>query len=174
MNKFLKYLIPLTFLISLVLTLSTCKKYPENTLWFKRVKKIKFFDNVRITSFTVNGVDSLSALNKYFGSKIVQKDITSTYIMESYDENYGGNVPVFTIPNGGNGTYHVKFFYDYSKNKKKLDIFYDLGINNDTTIFARSLFVNEITTWDIIKFEPKGTRKLKTNINSNIYEIQFN
>lgn len=159
-------------LVAILLFFTTCKKYPENTLWFKRIKKIEFFDNAKITSYTVNGIDSLALLNKYFGSKINVKDISTTFIEEEFDNHYDANVPTFFIPNGGN-SFSITFFYSYSKNKKKLTIFYDQA-NNDTAVFARSLFVDQITEWDIVKLVPKGTKKIKTTINGNTYEIQFN
>jgi hypothetical protein len=162
----------LLFIIGISYT--SCKKYPENTLWFKRVKKLEFFDNVKLISYTVNGVDSLAALNKYFGSKVFSKDITSLSFDEIFDVHFKSNVPRINVPNGNNGNYQLTFFYSYSKNKKKLEIVYDLMSYNDTAVFSRSFFVEQITEWQIMKFDPKGIRKIKTTINNNAYEMEFN
>lgn len=156
------------FLLFLVITLCTCKKYPENTLWFKNIKKIKFFDNVKITSFNVNGVDSMNALNNCFISKLV--DVRTARIEQKWDENYDAYIPTFIYTYGD-----IKFFYSYSKNKKKLNIYFSLlySSNGNTQMLNKSLFVSETTEWDIIKLDPKGTRKIRTTINDNIYEMQL-
>ena len=161
----------LLFIIGL--SYSSCKKYPENTLWFKKVKKLYFFNRVKLVSYKINGDESINTLNNYFGSKITVKDINTVEFGEEYDRNLDKKYGVFTIPNNNSG-YHLPFYYDYIHNKKKIKIYFNTSYNCDTTIYSRSPFVEESTEWDIIKFDPKGTRKIKATINSNVYEMEFN
>ncbi len=59
----LKYYI---FFIVIAVCFSECKKYPENTLWFKDPEKTYPLQGY-ITKYQVNGIDSLDLLNNYFG-----------------------------------------------------------------------------------------------------------
>lgn len=53
----------------LIVLFSTCKKYPENNLWFKNPRKFSIIGGY-ITAYKVNGIDSLSYLNKYYAPLI--------------------------------------------------------------------------------------------------------
>ena len=67
----------------------------------------------------------------------------------------------------------IPISYEYSKNRKQIIIYSSIGIN-DPGLISKNIFVKYRTTWDIIKLEPFGTKKIKSNIDGNIYEIQFN
>ena len=62
MFKFFNYFFIPAFALILF---TTCKKYPENTLWFKNPKKLTFVCG-KMTAYIVNGIDSLPYLDAYF------------------------------------------------------------------------------------------------------------
>ncbi len=153
------------FLFFVIIALTTCKKYPENTLWFTNFSKIKFLDNVHLTAFTVNGIDSLQSLKVFFGSRSGYKDISQVYIEETYDSHYGNTVGVFHVPYE-----HIILGYSFSKNKKNISFGF---VTQDTSILKRNLFIDN-NQWQIIKLDLKtGTRKIKKTVNGNTYELQF-
>ena len=143
-------------------------------MWFKKVKKQIFFkNNTKITSYKINGIDSLQALNKYFGSKVISKDINNTYFEETFDKRYVNHFPSFVIPLDNGLIAYVDFYYNYSNKYKQIYIYY-LNLNMDTAVFKRNLFGVESGTWDIVKFDPSGERKIKKLIKNDTYEITFN
>ena len=164
-----KYFTKFAFVLGLIFTLSTCKKYPENVVWFKNIKKIKFFETHRLIKYTVNGIDSLDALSKYIGSNSYYKDIRKTYFSSAMDNNK--NIGVFVLGYGG-GVEPVGIYYTYSKNKKEISFIYGKDGNYDTTAIKINIFIDE-TPWKIIKLIPDGTRKIKKTSNNNTYELQF-
>ncbi len=71
MKKIIFYIL----LASSLFSLTTCKKYPENRLWFKNPERIYPFQG-NLTKYTVNGIDSLDLLNAYWGNQFgLVKDI---------------------------------------------------------------------------------------------------
>jgi hypothetical protein len=107
----MKFFFANIFLIIIVvfsaLLFTTCKKYDENTLWFKKPEKA--FAGGYLTSFNVNGVDSLpmwdiiySVPPEYngWGAKF---DVRDTYIAywykedknPSFDSNIGRGTMIF-------------------------------------------------------------------------------
>ena len=55
--------------IAIISLFTTCKKYPENTIWFKNPTDIPVI-NGHITAYVVNGIDSLDLLNLYYAPVI--------------------------------------------------------------------------------------------------------
>lgn len=160
------------FLLSVLFILfSACKKYPENVVLLKRIKKIKFFDNVKLTAYTVNGIDSLALLNSYFGSEVPDKNIDHTYFQATeFDNKEYGGLFQFTYPTGVN---KIELSVEYIKNKKHINISFGRFGSWDTSAFRRNLFVDNTTSWQIIKLDPKATRKIKKTVKGNTYELQF-
>lgn len=154
----------ITLLLCLAL-MSTCKKYPENTLWFQNVEKINFFDRFKITSYTVNSLDSINSFSKYYCSKVKNKDVTQ---LQFIDDHQNGN-SLYTTLDG----YKTHFYYSYSKNKSKLYI-YSLTNLIDTNIMKKNIFIFYPLWWEIIKLDINGERKIKTVYENNSYEITFN
>ena len=52
--------------ITIISLLTTCKKYPENTLWFKTPASALASNGVNLKGFTVDGADSLTLAGYYF------------------------------------------------------------------------------------------------------------
>lgn len=163
------------------LTLSTififfifsCKKYPENTLWFKNPEKLNFVQGY-ITKYTVNGIDSLGLLNAYFNYynlsqpnwPQIKTDIRNTKITAYSDDAYSET----EWDLGRSGVMYTS--EAYTSKKKKIKIFF----YNDTLFYKKNIFINKQIEWDIIYLSNKNNkRKMKTTLsNGNTYEIQFN
>ncbi len=174
-TKPINYLLSSILLFVVVFSLSTCKKYPENTIWFKNVKNIPFFINkLKLTQFKVNGIDSLQLLNAYFGSRVYVKNINECYFhLSVLSSDFSTKAGIFQPMFGNN--YYIEIAYSYLKNKKFIDITFGINGLIDTTIIHRNLFVDNTTPWQIIKLETAGsyTRKIKKTVNNNTYELQF-
>lgn len=150
----------------ILLLFNSCKKYPENSLWFKNPEKLHPF-NGYITKYNVNSVDSLDLLNNFFNNKVgLEKDIKKSQF-HSYSEK-GRLYTDFIYPNGFQS---IPISYSFSNKKKYMFV----QMMNDTTIFKKNLFINESLEWEIIRLARKGSFKLKTTLaNGNSYEIQIN
>ena len=64
MNSIIQKSLFVFFGIMFLCFFSTCKKYPENNLWFKNPKRIAII-NGYIYEYKVNHIDSLNGLNRY-------------------------------------------------------------------------------------------------------------
>lgn len=165
-----KYLLKALLFVGLVFTLSTCKKYPENRLWFKNPTKIYPFVG-HITKYEVNGIDSLELLNFYY-KKITCPDID---IKKAYFSTTGApsNIATtFTFPSSINGCSSNSYLnYTFSNDKKSLNIYY----SPDKSLSNRNIFIEDNLKWQIIKLTKKRELKIKTILNNgNTYEIQIN
>ncbi len=151
-------------LFILVILFTGCKKYPENTLWFKNPKNIHPIQG-HITKYMVNGIDSLDLMNAYFGNcSGIKKDLRNAYI--TYDDPHGYASRIYFGTSGCSSSTGISFF---SKNKKYCKI--DNVI--DTSILKRKLFLD--VDWKIIRLAETGPFKIETTLtNGNKYEIQFN
>lgn len=149
----------------------SCKKYPENTLWFKSPKRLSFICG-KITSYKVNGIDSLQFLDSYYSpgiSKISEGNIdcyaTCNSCKGMHDFAYATelNIGFRTIYNGT---------CEYGNRYKTVKIY----SKPDTSYYKKNIFVESGLDWDIIYLSKKDNkRKMKTTLsNGNTYEIQFN
>lgn len=163
MKSVLKYCL----LIIIVFALGTCKKYPENTLWFKNIKRTNFFDNgMCLTKFTVNGIDSLKLLDAYFGSKAKGGTVSNYSFNRCWTSSDLENVGCADYPIVRSRSIN----YLYSKNAKYISISCEI----DTSIFRRNIFVDNETRWQIIKFDIKGGKRIiKKTVSNNTYELQL-
>lgn len=162
MKKVVLYIL---FFLALI-TLSTCKKYPENTLWFKNPKKLYPFQG-NLTKYQVNGIDSLDLLNTFYGHELgLIKDIRRATFLTSINK---GDIDC-RLNHGGSGLSNY-INYNFNKNKKSLTVFF----YQDTAIFRKHLFITNSTEWLIIRLAREGSFKLKTKLeNGNTYELQIN
>lgn len=133
---------------------TTCKKYPENRLWFKNPEKA--FKGGRIQYLNVDGADSLTYFSSYFGFDFRNEFIE--YDSESNDLNSS----------------HM--FGDLSIKKKSKNAYLYLRMNSSVTNYTNSpLFtLNNSTSWEIIKLTRKSALKLRTIKNGKSYEILLN
>jgi hypothetical protein len=158
MRKVFSYIL----LLSIIVTLSTCKKYPENTLWFKNPKKISPFYG-HLKKYTVNGIDSLDLLNNYFGNQMgIVKDIRQARF-DSYLE-HGGYDCVLIV--GGGASLSAGFKYYNNKN------YINLFCGGDTSIFRKNLFLGE-ALWKILRLSKNAFKATTTLNNGNKYEIEI-
>lgn len=149
--------------MGLGLFLSTCKKYPENTLWFKNPEKL-FPQNSHITSYVVNGIDSLDLLNSYYGSNLgLNKNIREAKFVNF--ESVGGTLEL----DFGAGLATPLFMTFLKKDK-----YVQMSIFVDTNYYKKHLFIDKYTEWKIIRLAKKGPFKISTTLsNGNKYEIQI-
>lgn len=146
-------------------SLITCKKYPEDNLWFKNPEKLTPFQGY-LTKYTVNSIDSLDLLNNYFGHAFgLPRNIRTSQFLTSVEKkqidcvlNYSGG-----LENGMD--------YEFINKKKYLKIFF----YPDTTLFKKNIFIDKEVEWKIIRLARNGPFKIETTLNNgNKYEIQIN
>lgn len=149
---------------------TTCKKYPENTLWFKNPNKIKVI-NGYITEYKVNGIDSLDFLNIYY------KPYIPNSIYPYNKTNRDIRFESFTATNVTKTYWEIKsdlyetLYYRMQKDKKTIRI----GGSIDTIYYKKQLFLDTKGNidWQIQYLDKKGKSKIKTTYNGNVYEITF-
>jgi hypothetical protein len=148
----------------LVLALFTsCKKYPENNLWFSSPERS--FKGGKITSFTVNGADSSSLMNSMWNVDIAER----SFEVKRRSENE------YVASGDFNGVINYL-------GKTQLNI---ILIPDNMGAFSTSGNYNPINSngvsadrsdgrWDILKCTRKGQMKIRRTVNDRTYEIQFN
>lgn len=161
-------------LVSLGLYLTNCKKYPENTIWFKNPANIAFIQG-KMTHWIVNGVDSIDFLDNYFGFDYNNQPYSTDFsnLTFSSDGKKGNYEFITEQPSDyqGDGSKLLMGRYSYKNKGKSLQITTSKDAN-----YQKKIFVSDDILWDIIYLSKKdsGKRKLKGSYNGNIYEIQFN
>ena len=167
-----KYINVFVSTLIIVLFFTTCKKYPENTLWFKNPEKLTPFSG-RITVYKVNGVDSLDALNKYINrNALIIKNVREFDFLESYSKREN-SVSIVT-----DNTFIIPLEYQFVEKKKKIIINCGLGKSqlpppNDGPLITKNIFVEDGLIWDIVRLSKKGPFKIKTKQNGYLYEIEI-
>ncbi|MBK7310391.1 MAG: hypothetical protein IPI93_06255 [Sphingobacteriaceae bacterium] len=161
MKKIIFYIL----LASSLFSLTTCKKYPENRLWFKNPERIYPFQG-NLTKYTVNGIDSLDLLNAYWGNQFgLVKDIRQIKFSTTYNTP---NEPRATlIFSGGLST---SLYYSFGCKKRCINI----SMYRDTAIYKKRLFISDQIAWKINRLAKSGPFKIETTLdNGNKYEIQI-
>ena len=160
--KKIPYLI-VVFGVFILICFSTCKKYPENTLWFKRAKTLSPVGGT-ITNYCVNGIDSLQYLDAYYNTNFVNN--TPNKIHHISDEFFYSSTEDFVIANQTmiTGSYRWQIKY------KEIEI----DCKNDTLVYKKNLFIKRALDWEIIYLGKDNKKsKIKTTYNGNTYEITF-
>jgi len=169
-KEFFRPSIPAGFCIVALLLMSYgCKKYPENNLWFKNPEKLLPFFDTHLTKYQVNGIDSLSLLNKYFGhAPDLVNDIDEVeFITKRYSKNLHYHYLRFTEDESR----MIPFSYSFSADKKFIKI---VSVVEDTAIFQKNLFIDGSISWEIVRLSRKGPFKIKSKLaNGNQYEIEI-
>jgi hypothetical protein len=153
------------FCFILLTSITACKKYPENNLWFKRPSQLDFF-NGHLTKYTVNGIDSLDLLNYYFGRGYgLRKDIRTTLFITQHEHtDHFGTYMLFAA------SYQVPFISELTKKNKFLKV----NSVRDTNVYNKDLFISKDTEWQIIRLAKKGPFRIKTTLgNGNTYEMEI-
>lgn len=154
-------IIKLIALAGILICLSACKKFPENSLWFKQPAKV--FKGGYITSFTMNGIDIMpyyKNLYKVFPYNYYGKSIENVFDVQfqytSSNRDLDSDI--------GNGS------LIFSKTQREVEISFkplnwEYGAEN---IFLANL------SWKILKLTKSGQMKIQADYNYKKYEIQFN
>ena len=150
----------------LFIGLNSCKKYPENNLWFKSPESA-FKGSHHLSAFTVDGVDSLPMWDalyttppNYNGYRGLLK-ATNIY-MDNIEKISG-----YLSSQIGGGTFH--FF----NNKKYIYIFFKMSTQLYTPPATYNLFYTQESNWKILKLTKSGTLRIQRTYNDKVYEIQF-
>lgn len=161
-------------LFVMVVLFTTCKKYPENKLWFKNPYKIAVI-NGYMTEYKVNGIDSLDLLNSYYKPIVpngiypynkTTRDIKQEHFQACCAKNGYWQVTsdLYLFDN------HLE--YEMQKDKKTIRI----AGSVDTLYYTKQLFIDTkgVMDWQIQYLDKKGRMsKFKTIYKGNTYEITF-
>ncbi len=138
-----------------------CKKYPENTVWFKNPQN--FFKGGVITEYTFDGVDHLKDIKdlyhnfpyNFYGTKIENAlDLPFTYTKsgDSFSSDYGEGLLIF------------------SPTKKNVELSFK---PKNSEYGAQNIFLGYYS-WKILKLTKSGQLKIQAYINLKTVVIQFN
>ena len=159
-NKLRLFLLGNTILFFLF---SSCKKYPENTLWFKRAKTLLPVGGM-ITKYTVNGIDSLQYLDFYYNPNFINN--TPNKIHHIADEYFYASTEDLVIENQT----MVTGSYRWQNRYKEIEI----DCKNDTLVYKKNIFVKRALDWKIIYLGKDNKKsKIQTTYDGNTYEITF-
>jgi hypothetical protein len=156
----------LFFFGALILSNLSCHKkykYPENT-YKGDPTKLKPF-NGKLTHYVVNGVDSLTLLNAYYGNfNGIVKDISQSRFFT--DEFSSHTRSFFNVGSSLN----IDINYNFIDKNRKMTI----NMYRDTALFKKNLFIDSNVEWEIVRLSNSGPFKIRTDFNNNKYEIQIN
>ncbi|MBL7896053.1 MAG: hypothetical protein JNK50_12230 [Bacteroidia bacterium] len=145
----------------MIVSFSGCKKYPENTLWFKNAEKV--FKGGRITSYSADGQD----LMPYY--KNLYSTFPYNYCGQKLDDalslhfNYDNSNKEISSDLGEGS-------FKFSKTKKEVAIIFH-PVNED--FGAENIFQARLS-WKVLKLTKDGQLKIRADYNFKTYEIQFN
>ena len=156
--------------VIVLLCFTTCKKYPENTLWFKSASKAINAD-WNLVFFEINGNDCLNNNVKEISDKKVRFTLNNGNKL--FLQHFGGNIKVEGKPGFGGG-------WTISKNKKEIEIVFINDLENYTTLNScicynfQNIFAAYRTKiiWQIEKLSRKDFW-ITTNYNGLKYELHF-
>jgi hypothetical protein len=164
----MKFKIYILIISGFVITcFNACHKYPENTLWFKKPEKA--FKGGLLTSYKVNGIDSLPMWDSIFNTPPNYNgwghpyDIRKAYFGYDYTERRG---EVNSSIGHGN--------FAFINKKKDLSIYFDMRAVSIYPEPEYNLFLTKTGTWQILKLTKGGSLKIRRKYNNKTYEIQIN
>jgi hypothetical protein len=143
------------------------KKYPENTMkLFQKPRKLELMRGF-ITSYKVNGIDSLDALNYYFKLSPTNPFKIQNCEVVSDDEHERNRVIL--------SNQLLQFRYEWNADYNFIFLFHQ----NDTSVIKKNILIINGNNWKIqklVKAKKTGNHQLKitSEFNGNKYEIQFN
>ncbi len=172
MYKSVKNIFIVCLFTLVVAILCTCKKYPENNLWFKNPKKINPFCR-RLKEYKVNGIDSLALLNNYFDTTIKEVNPKDISLASFVTNVYIKKESTALISPGVNNIGGIE--YSLTKRNDFIKINFLNGMYNGKVLFKKNLFISSETEWKIIKLTKKTCDfKIETTLsNGNKYEISI-
>lgn len=157
------YILLIGIICVVLVSLTSCKKYPENDLWFKNPEKT--FKGGKLTDFTVNGVDSMPMWERIYTTPpyngfIYPFDVrTIEFIYTRERDELSSNI----------GYGNLQFF----NNGKDVSISFTMLTSGSATS-KYNLFYTENSNWKILKLYKGGMMRIQRIYNDKTYEIQFN
>lgn len=152
----------LPVLLGTILLFNSCKKFPENNLWFSNPEKV--FKGGKITSYTFNtSFDQMP----YWKAKYSEfpYNYFGAPINNVFDEEFSFNKSTNEIKSViGEGT------FKFNTKKKWVEIYFH-PVNE--AFGAENIFLAHIN-WKIVYLDKKGKMIIETEYNLKTYRIQFN
>lgn len=163
----IKNILVITFGVIIIVSLSTCKKYPENDLWL--ICPESAIKSGYITAFTEDGVDIIPRWNTFlsnppyggFPAPTPTYNI-STFFWRVHEDKKGFDSGF------GTGSFH---FFD---NKKYIYIFFSMYEDINFQPATYNIFYERESNWKVLKLTKNGIFRIQRTYNNKIYEIQFN
>ncbi len=160
-----KVLLTSLIVITIISLFTTCKKYPENTLWFKTPSSA--ISSGYLKGFTVDGVDSLPMFNAIlnnppyggFNPHTDLWDIT-TFFWRFDKEGINSSF--------GSGSFHL------FNNKKDIYIYFQMNDGLNGLPVNYNIFYTNESSWKILKLTKNGDLKIQRTYNNKVYEMEFN
>ena len=170
MKKRKIYFLIYAIIILVSINFMSCKKYPENNLWFKNPKKMSPVHGY-IKAYTVNGIDSLDLLNVYYEPTIQHGYGPYNKAIKDVKQE------LFNISSikKGKADVNCDLFYNqhlsstWSSNGKSINI--RSGV--DIEYYKRNIFIISGLNWDVVYLDKNMKSKIRTINNGNVYEITF-
>jgi hypothetical protein len=166
----LKALLTILIVITIISLLTTCKKYPENDLWFKSPESAFTYGNLR--AFTVDGVDSMPMWNALYN--------TGPDYNGYYPPGQGGplNATDIVLQVTGNklGSQIGSGSWHFFSNKKYVYIFFEMEEKTNRfppALPKYNLFYTRESNWKVLKLTKSGDLKIQRTYNNKVYEMEF-
>lgn len=159
-----KYISQLAIGIYFFIWFSSCKKYPENTLWFKNPEKV--FKGGKLTAFKVNGVDSLPMWDNIYNTPPEYNGFYSPFNARLIEFSYQRKEDLLSS-NIGQGS------LQFHNKKKEVSISFSM-IANAGAHPKYNLFYTKQSNWKILMLNKEGALKIQRIYNNKTYEIQIN
>lgn len=156
-----KALLTSLLIITIISLFTTCKKYPENTLWFKTPGSAYTYGNLR--AFTVDGVDSMPMWDNIFSTPQIN---THSTVTKGTDIILHQESPGQLSSQLGSGSWH--FF----NNKKYLYIYFKMYSDYMPAPTYNLFYTNE-GNWKILKLTKDGDLRIQRTYNNKVYEMEF-
>jgi hypothetical protein len=169
MMKFFKYSLVLIISYFILMNLTSCKKYPDNDLWFKSPESA-FTGLDKLTEYTVDGIDSMPMWDVLYNTGpdyngYWPADPSRPFVMKDINFSIQGQTIDCYI---GIGSFH---FYN---NKKYIYIYFKMDDKGHNLPFPKyNLFYNVESNWKILKLTKSGTLRIQRTYNNKVYEMQF-
>ena len=156
--------------ITIISLLTTCKKYPENTLWFKTPTSAIESGGVYLKGFTVDGADSLPMFdailnNPPYGGLPTPTGFRDVTKFTWYFNEREGIKEIYT--DVGQGEFH---FFNH---KKELYIFFLMYDDINGLPVNYNFFYTRESNWKILKLTKQGELKIQRTYNNKVYEMEF-
>ena len=164
-----KALLTSLIVITIISLFMSCKKYPENTLWFKTPNSA--IGQCHLIAFTVDGDDSIPMWNRIYNTSPyngysppppgTQRNISDA----TWDFHYRASDEFLT--DFSSGSFHL---FDH---KKQIYIYSRMDVTSYLPPPTYNLFYTAESNWKILKLTKDGNLKIQRTYNNKVYEMEF-